>query len=274
MRIGIVGYGVVGKALRNFFQRASHQICVFDKFLLGLNGTSEQAAVNACDVTFIAVPTPTTEKESFHDLTAVIEAVEWIRSPICIRSTILPGTTQLLQSQYGKDIAFSPEYLGESPHHPWRTEEACGYLVVGGSSGLTERIFDAYRPAVSDTFSFFRTDATTAELCKYMENCFLATKVAFVNQFFDIATALQVDFEQLRQLWLLDARIGHSHTLVTRERGFGGRCLPKDLVAFSKFMRARGGAPLLDAVIAFNDAVRGEALVPPNSKEAAPGGTD
>jgi UDP-glucose 6-dehydrogenase len=80
-------------------------------------------------------------------------------------------------------------------------------------------------------------------------------KVAFVNQFFDIAQTLEVDFAELRKLWLADPRVGESHTLVTEERGFRGRCLPKDVAALAAALRPLGGAPLLEAVLAFNSAV-------------------
>jgi UDP-glucose 6-dehydrogenase len=88
-----------------------------------------------------------------------------------------------------------------------------------------------------------------------MENCFLATKVAFVNQFYDIAAKLGVDFAELRQLWLADPRIGPSHSSVTEERGFRGRCLPKDVSALVAEMKELGGAPLLEAVLEYNRRV-------------------
>lgn len=88
-----------------------------------------------------------------------------------------------------------------------------------------------------------------------MENCFLATKVAFVNQFHDIALAFEVEFAELREMWLADPRIGASHTMVSEERGFRGRCLPKDLAALIAAMRPLGGAPLLEAVLSYNTAL-------------------
>jgi UDP-glucose 6-dehydrogenase len=85
-----------------------------------------------------------------------------------------------------------------------------------------------------------------------MENCFLATKVAFVNQFFDIAAALNVNFSELRELWLADPRVGSSHSSVTAERGFRGRCLPKDVSAMVAAMKPHGGALLMEAVMQYN----------------------
>jgi UDPglucose 6-dehydrogenase len=259
MRIGIVGYGVVGRAIARFFE-CSHEIVVFDKYLADLSSTERRASINNCELVFVCVPTPTTPEALSADMSAVVETAQWVEVPMCIRSTILPGTTETLIAQTGKSIAFSPEYLGEAPTHPWRCEQNCGFLIVGGTNLMAELVFSAYRPIVPHDFRFVQTDATTAELCKYMENCFLATKVAFVNQFYDIASRLGVVFEQLRALWLLDQRVGYSHTTVTQERGFGGRCLPKDLQAIVTLMGQRGTAPLLEAVLAYNNALRSKDL--------------
>ena len=74
------------------------------------------------------------------------------------------------------------------------------------------------------------TDAKTAELAKYMENCFLAMKVTFCNEFYDIAKAYDINYNELREVWLEDPRIGRSHTFVYEDnRGFSGKCLPKDV---------------------------------------------
>ncbi|HCV00233.1 MAG TPA: UDP-glucose 6-dehydrogenase, partial [Dehalococcoidia bacterium] len=78
------------------------------------------------------------------------------------------------------------------------------------------------------------------EVVKYMENAFLATKVAFCNEFFELCETVGVDYERVRQLWLEDDRINPSHTVVTEERGYGGQCLPKDTAAISASARALG----------------------------------
>jgi UDP-glucose 6-dehydrogenase len=88
-----------------------------------------------------------------------------------------------------------------------------------------------------------------------MENAFLATKVAFVNQFYDLARAYGVNYNELREVWLADERVGRSHTMVTEERGYRGRCLPKDMAAIIHAARMVGGAALLEAVDRYNDEV-------------------
>ncbi len=88
-----------------------------------------------------------------------------------------------------------------------------------------------------------------------MENTFLATKVAFVNQFYDLAQAYGVNFNELRELWRADERIGRSHTIFTEERGYRGRCLPKDVSAIIHAPKQVGGAPLLEAIARYNEEV-------------------
>lgn len=253
MNIGIVGHGVVGSAMARLFARHSgHQVSIYDKFQQPYTGEERKAAINRCDLVFVAVPTPTRSDGLSCDLTAIEECLEWITPPICIRSTIVPGTVDRLTALTGLAVAFSPEYLGEHPSHPWHEEAACGFMIVGGPMHICELITSAYACIPNVKLTYHYTSSRTAELCKYMENCFLATKVAFVNQFYDIAKALDVDFQELRCLWLLDPRVGLSHSVVTSERGFGGRCLPKDLAAIIALMNSKGGAPLLRAVMEYN----------------------
>jgi UDPglucose 6-dehydrogenase len=253
MKIGIVGNGVVGSAMACFFARHSnHELSIFDKYLPPYNTAECKESLNSSDLVFVCVPTPSATDGVTCDTSAVEECLEWLLPPVCIRSTIIPGTVDRLSRETAKAIAFSPEYLGEQPGHPWHAEGACGFLIVGGPPDLCDLAISAYSPCVPETFRFYRTTARTAELCKYMENCFLATKVAFVNEFYDIAAKLDVDFAELRQLWLADPRIGPSHSSVTEERGFRGRCLPKDVSALVAEMKKLGGAPLLEAVLEYN----------------------
>lgn len=253
MKVGIVGNGVVGSAMVRFFSQSSRVgVCIYDKYQEAHRSQANRASVNQCDIVFVCVPTPTATDGMTCDLTAVQECIEWTTSPVCIRSTVIPGTASRLATQTRKIIGFSPEYIGEQPNHPWRNETDCGFLIVGGPSVVCDRVVAAYHAVGVPDLEIIRTDSTTAELCKYMENCFLATKVAFVNQFYDIAGAVGVDFEELRQLWITDPRIGLSHTTVSRERGFRGKCLPKDLAALAAMMQGRGGAKLLEAVLDYN----------------------
>jgi UDPglucose 6-dehydrogenase len=265
MNIGIVGYGFVGRRLADLFG-CVHKVTIYDKALPGYSSPSQREAINSCHVAFVAVPTPTGPDGLSCDLTQVQETLSWITVPTCIKSTVPPGTTKTVESWFKAPIAISPEYMGESSHHQWKTPDSYGFQIIGGARAVAELVMSAYRESSGASIEFHLTDSTTAELVKYMENCFLATKVAFVNQFFDLAKCLGVDFNEVRNLWLLDPRIGVSHTYVREGRGFGGRCLPKDLRAIIAVANSFGGAKLLEAVHDFNEAVceqaDGEHLTP------------
>lgn len=252
MKLGIVGYGIVGKAMQGCLSsNRANTIVIYDKFKKPFDGPDRQQEINRCDLVFVCVPTPS-KSDGCCDTSAVEECVGWITRPICIKSTVTPGTVERL-SNGNKQIAFSPEYIGQELHHPWKTIASCGFAIVGGPPQVRELVKKALRLCLSAQTPIRETDSRTAELCKYMENCFLAMKVAFSNQFYEIAEFFDVDFEELRSLWLMDPRIGQSHTAVYPERAFGGHCLPKDLRAIIAATKEFGGSPFLEALLAYND---------------------
>jgi UDPglucose 6-dehydrogenase len=275
MNIGIVGYGFVGRRLADLFGCA-HKVAVYDKALPIYSSPSQREAINSCDVAFVAVPTPTGPDGISCDVTQVQDALSWLTVPTCIKSTVPPGTTKSMESWFKAPIAISPEYMGESSDHQWKTPDSYGFQIIGGARTVAELVMSAYRESSRADIQFHLTDSTTAEFVKYMENCFLATKVAFVNQFYDLAEWLGIDFNEARNLWLLDPRIGMSHTDVRDGRGFGGKCLPKDLRAIIAVANSFGGAKLLEAVHAFNEGLRGQAdgkLRTPPADTPKPAGT-
>ena len=256
MNIGIAGYGFVGAALHRLLVRGpNNTIALYDRYIPEYSGAEALARLNRCDLVFVAVPTPFDESRNACDLSNVREVVGRLNVPICIKSTVPPGTIEALIAQTNKAIAYSPEYLGESPGHPWSEADSAGFVICGGDPAACRLVRAAYRD-VSPALRFVETSAAAAQLVKYMENAFLATKVAFVNQFYDLALAANVDYAELRDLFLLDARVGASHTEVFATRGFGGKCLPKDLKAIVAWARDRVDASLLGGVLTYNARLR------------------
>ncbi len=251
-RIGVIGYGVVGKAVAGFWTTHGHEVAVFD---VALHGEAERAAVNECAFTFLCVPTPMGE-DGTCQTTAVEEVATWCESEIMIiRSTVAVGTTERLRKTLGKRIIFQPEFLGETP---WsRFETHTDAIVLGGEKSDTRPVLKLYQTILGPAVFYRQVPASAAELMKYTINCYLATKVAFFNEIFDIAGVAGVDYDELRELVLLDDRINASHSMVTEERGFGGKCLPKDLSALICTAQALGCDPvMLDAVKRSNEIVR------------------
>ena len=252
--VGIVGYGAVGRGIHQLFPDA----VIYDEPL----GIGERAAINRCQYAFVAVPTPKAPDGSC-DTSIVESVVAWIEAEIIIiRSTVTVGTTDRLAHTYGKRVIFQPEYgPAETPDHPFNDLRKIRWVILGGERRDTVAAADLYKTTFNADIVIQQTDARTAELTKYMENCFLALKVTFCNEFYDIAARLGVDYNELRELWLLDPRIGRSHTFVMPDnRGFGGKCLPKDISGMVTAARETGYEPtLLAATIAANEAIRGRA---------------
>lgn len=79
--------------------------------------------------------------------------------------------------------------------------------------------------------------AREAELVKFFGNTFLAARVTFANQMYDLCEAIGADYDLVREAAGHDPRIGHSHFDVMQDgyRGYGGLCLPKDTKALLQF---------------------------------------
>jgi UDPglucose 6-dehydrogenase len=250
-KVACVGGGVVGTALRKLCgpETVAYDVRPEPGY------TQDKRAVNACDVAFVAVPTPMGRDRSC-DTSIVEDVVAWIECPLIIlRSTVAPGTTDRLAREYRKSIVFQPEYLGETPAHVFGDLAERPFIVLGGTVENTTRAADFYKHYYNAYVYFYFCDAVTAEVAKYMENAFYAVKVTFVNEFYDIAQAHGVDFNRLREIWLADTRISRDHTFVYPDaRGFSGKCLPKDCNAIVQSCLQRGYAPkFMQACLAINE---------------------
>lgn len=252
-KVGVVGGGVVGGAMQRL---CGPQTVVYDPHKPELAGHRDE--IDGCDVVFVCVPTPMAA-DGGCDTSIVEEVVSWVRAPLLIlRSTVAPGTTDRLRAKYRKRIVFQPEYLGETAAHVFGDMAEREFVVLGGTTEDVSRAADVYKNFYNSYVRFYLCDAVTAEVAKYMENAFYAVKVTFVNEFYDVARAHGVDFNVLREIWLADPRISRDHTFVyPDDRGFGGKCLPKDCNAIVRSCLDRGYAPrLMQATLEINERLR------------------
>lgn len=262
--IGIIGMGYVGKAMRELFE-PGFNIKFYDKKLF-----SFPEELRDVDLIVISVPTPMAEDGSC-DISAIKDAAETAtkyapNALVCIKSAVPPGTTDLLNEIYNTDrFHASPEYIGEGLRFvaPWKYPDPLDsrshdFVIVGGPRA--SEVLDYFARVMAVDARYIVTTAKEAELTKRFENAFLATKVTFVNEAAKICEAYGVDWKTVRELWLLDERIGRSHTSVFKdEPGFGGKCLPKDLSALIDEAESVGYDPtLLKAVRETNKTLRNE----------------
>ena len=133
-------------------------------------------------------------------------------------------------------IVFNPEFLTErSAKFDFINQSR---FIVGGSWGNTTRVEHLYKWRFGESTPVIRTNYQTAEMIKYMNNCFFATKVSFLNEMYQIADACGVDWDMAIEGFVRDGRIGYSHMNVPGpdgKFGFGGSCFPKDIQAMINF---------------------------------------
>lgn len=226
MKKGIIGVGHVGGTMANLFKDA----ILYDPYKN--LGTKEE--INSCDISFICVPTPQAA-DGACDTHIVKEVLQWLETPvIVIRSTVPVGFTD--KANFNKSphihVIFQPEYYGETVAHPFANPHNRSWITLGGDDEGCRIAAKAYKEVFTSELVINIVDAKTAELAKYMENAFYATKVTFCNQFYELAEKLNVSYDKLRETWLLDPRISRDHTFVYDDnRGYGGSCLPKDMAA-------------------------------------------
>ena len=258
IKVGIIGYGYVGKAMSKFFEG------YYDTFIYDppLNQPATKDQINQCDISFVCVPTPRDEDGSC-DTSIVEDTLGWLSTDITvIKSTVAVGTTEKLIKKYGEHIIFSPEYIGESSYwtpYKFHTDmKETPFYIFGGNKEVCSKVVDIFLPVTGPCKKYSITDSTSAEMAKYLENSFYATKVAFCNEAYDICDALDVDWNTVRELWLLDPRLNEMHTAVFKHsRGFGGKCLPKDTNALVKIAEDAGKDPeLLKGVLKSNKIMR------------------
>jgi len=243
-RIGIIGKGFVGTAVAHGFSNQTGfgaSIKIYDKDpVKSIDSLNE--TVNESDFIFLSVPTPS-KKDGSIDLSILKEAIESIDSVnksdniILVRSTVVPGTTRDIQKEFPRlNIVFNPEFL---------TERSAAFdfinqsrVILGGEPENTSRVEELYKKRFGEYLPVLKSNFETAELIKYMNNLFFATKVSFLNEMKLLADKVGVNWSDALEGFILDGRIGHSHLQVPGpdgKFGFGGSCFPKDIQALISF---------------------------------------
>jgi len=243
MKLGIVGQGFVGLALKAGFEK-HYEIETYDKYEVDKSTCDLADLVAKCKVIFVCVPTPMNEDGSCH--TDIVDSVvkeinKWSyaywgnidkKPTVVIKSTVAPGTTDKLHRTYKSvDVIFNPEFLTEATFiEDFKNQNR---IILGGVRRGTNKLRQVYSKVFPRT-TIVKTGAKHAEMVKYFTNCFLATKVSFANEMKMLCDELDLDYDKVVEYATYDERLGKTHWAVPGpdgELGFGGHCLPKDLNA-------------------------------------------
>ena len=238
-KIGIIGAGYVGKAVYNGFSLKA-DIKLYD-IKPELSTASFGDTIDS-DFIYICLPTPMKKVEGGEIDLSIIESVlkeidkKVKGKTIVIKSSVVPGTTEKFAEKYKNNYFIAnPEFLTARTANLDFIQAT--RVVVGSTKNMPieikEKFVDIQRKRFLAT-PIVETDATTAEFIKYMANCFLATKITYMNELFFFGKKLGINWDAAVKGFLLDGRIGNSHYEVPGwdgSFGFGGACFPKDINA-------------------------------------------
>ena len=143
-------------------------------------------------------------------------------------------------------FVFNPEFLTERSAKFDFINQA--RFILGGDPEDTQKVADLFTFRFGGSTPMVQTNFETAEFIKYMNNCFFATKVSFMNEMRLIADRSNVDWQAAVDGFVRDGRVGHSHVSVPGpdgKFGFGGSCFPKDIQALIKHAEAVGVNPFV-----------------------------
>lgn len=234
MTIKIYGYGYVGKAMQTLFPDAL------------IHDPAQGKIINqSADVAFVCVPTNL--KDGKLDTSIVEEVVRSCDSPlIIIRSTVMPGTCDRLE-KLGKNIVFSPEYLGESVQHPLVDQKARPFVIFGGRPENRRKAIELYQQVYNANVTFRQVSLLEAEVIKLSENRAIMFKVAQCQELFDACEAAGVDYYTIREaVYHDDPRFNLWWTFVYKDkRGANSKCVPKDVYGWAAWAESVGYKPEL-----------------------------
>ncbi|NUE03088.1 UDP-glucose/GDP-mannose dehydrogenase family protein [Halorubraceae archaeon YAN] len=235
-----------------------------------IQATTEYDQILNTDVTFLALLTPS--DENGHINTSYIEAAteslgdtlasKETAHTVIVKSTVIPGTTEdviapLLESASGKTVGkeihlgMNPEFLREGfALEDFRNPDK---IVLGAETPRTHDQMEAvFTPLIEQVDTHvIRTGIREAEIIKYANNAFLATKISLINELGNICKEYDVDTYEVADAIGKDDRIGER--FLASGVGWGGSCFPKDVAALIAAAREKGYDPtLLSAAVEVN----------------------
>lgn len=238
-RIGIIGLGVVGSAVKHGLERIGHIVVGHDIKIPEIKITD----VLETSICFICVDTPS-NAEGVCDTSNVENVVNSLsefqyQGIVAIKSTVLPGTTnKLILKHPNLKLVFCPEFLRERAAYTDFVENHDLCVIGAYNEEIFRIVADVHGPLPK---KIVHLTPTEAELAKYFSNIFNALRIIFANEFFEVCKSMGADYTKIKNAMV------HRSTIIDvyldcndNFRGFGGACLPKDTSAFAMFAEQLG----------------------------------
>jgi nucleotide sugar dehydrogenase len=256
--IGYIGYGYVGKACEYLFKDNSESVIVDPKYS---TKTIKELVLIDPDMIFVAINAPTMQDGSVD--TSLIESIfDELKSlgynnPVVLKSTIPPLQCDALKHK-GLRYVYSPEFLTENN---WKHDIVNpDSIIFAGTKPdcLAVELMYRFNSSMVNSTKAIYMDYKSAALAKYAMNSFLAMKVVFMNQLHELSLDLGIDYNDIAYPMSRDTRVGNSHMNVPGidgKYGFGGHCLPKDIMAMQTFDK-NGRMSLVQETVESNICLR------------------
>ena len=243
--IGIIGCGFIGGALKQWVESYNPSV----KMLISDPPKGFNDDVSPADAIFISIHIPT-EESGAQDLSTLKQIIQELPDkPIFVRTTILPGTSDLLSKETSHRVYFMPEFLTQRTAYA----DFCSQPMV----------FTAERELLQTIFvnkEFVEMTSLEAEIAKYAHNVFGAVKVTYFNGIYDYCQKNNADYDRVLQGVLLSGYINDMHARVPGpdgKLGYGGKCFPKDVNALTEMTKGYPLNALLKAIKPMNLIFRG-----------------
>lgn len=266
IKLGIIGHGFVGKAVDHGFNQEVEKYIVDPKY--GEKSIADIIREGVIRV-FVCVPTPKNEDGMINAsiVESVLQEIEDAAPNdqnilTILKSTVTPDHVRSFGEKFKNiDLVYNPEFLTEKNY----LEDFVNppMHIFGGHSRAThraQRMYDDHSRCVH--CPVYHTDLVTASFIKYTLNTFLAAKVIYFNQMYDLFQTMnpEASWEEFITIIGTDPRMGDSHMMVPGHdgsRGFGGSCFPKDTEALVEFAKQQGQSfTLLEEVLKVNNELR------------------
>jgi UDPglucose 6-dehydrogenase len=233
-KVLLIGWGWVGQYVNKYFKTAD---------IYTSDGWQKQDHGHY-DLAVISVPTPMNPLTGQCNISIVESVVKKFVDRVdyfLIKSTVEIGTTDYLKDKYKVNIAMSPEYVGETLGHPLLEPRRDAFQIIGGDDTTANKIASFWVTVLHANAPILIVTAKEAEITKYCENYWIMQRVDYWNDVYEICQTLGGSFTRVREGLVLDPRFSRTHSNIYPEnRGWSGKCLPKDMLGLAYKMRENG----------------------------------
>jgi len=260
-KIGIIGVGFVGSAIKKSFEEKGVDVKSYDKY----KDLDSFEDVEKSDIIFMNLPTPMIEGGAY-DKNAIFENLDKLENSdfsgtVVVKSTVEPGTIDNMNKKYSFYVIHNPEFLTErTAYEDFHNQK---HIVLGIDNICQETM------AVFEFFSEYYPDAEISitkskhsEAMKLFCNNFYAMKIMIFNEFYSLCEKMNMSYDDVVSLMIKNEWINPMHTKVPGpdgKLGYGGNCFIKDTKALLEFLKRNDCIhSVLEACVKQRDLMRSD----------------